>query len=88
MTRNPVGWFEIYVDDMKRAKDFYETVFEKQLMDLEMPELEMWAFPTQDDAPGASGSLVRAEGFPPGANSTLIYFTCDDCAVEARSVSG
>jgi predicted enzyme related to lactoylglutathione lyase len=24
---NPVGWFEIYVDDMPRAKAFYETVF-------------------------------------------------------------
>ena len=26
-TRNPVGWFEIYVTDMARAKAFYETVF-------------------------------------------------------------
>ena len=24
---NPVGWFEIYVQDMKRAKAFYEGVF-------------------------------------------------------------
>jgi len=23
---NPVGWFEIYVRDMERAKSFYETV--------------------------------------------------------------
>ena len=22
--QNPVGWFEIYVDDMDRAKSFYE----------------------------------------------------------------
>lgn len=24
---NPVGWFEIYVQDMPRAKAFYEGVF-------------------------------------------------------------
>lgn len=24
---NPVGWFEIYVDDMHRARTFCETVF-------------------------------------------------------------
>jgi hypothetical protein len=24
---NPVCWFEIYVQDMARAKAFYETVF-------------------------------------------------------------
>lgn len=28
MTHNPVGWFEIYVQDMERAKKFYETVFQ------------------------------------------------------------
>lgn len=28
MAHNPVGWFEIYVNDMDRAKRFYETVFD------------------------------------------------------------
>lgn len=27
MKGNPVGWFEIYVQDMERAKAFYEAVF-------------------------------------------------------------
>ena len=35
---------------------------------------------------GASGSLVKMEGFPSGGNSTLIYFSCADCAVEAGRV--
>ena len=26
MKTNPVGWFEIYVQDMERAKAFYEAV--------------------------------------------------------------
>ncbi|MBM4231128.1 MAG: VOC family protein, partial [Gammaproteobacteria bacterium] len=28
MNSNPVGWFEIYVQDMPRAKAFYEAVFQ------------------------------------------------------------
>jgi predicted enzyme related to lactoylglutathione lyase len=27
MSMNPVGWFEIYVQDMDRARSFYESVF-------------------------------------------------------------
>ena len=28
MNPNPVRWFEIYVQDMDRARKFYETVFQ------------------------------------------------------------
>jgi hypothetical protein len=87
-TRNPVGWFEIYVQDMARAKRFYETVLGLKLDRLEVDALEMWAFPMTMDAGGASGSLVKAEGVPSGGNSTLVYFNCIDCAVEAGRVAG
>lgn len=87
MTNNPIVWFEIYVQDMERAKRFYEAVLEVQLQKLESPGMEMWAFPMLMDAPGASGSLVKMEGVPSGGNSTLVYFTCADCAVEAARVA-
>jgi predicted enzyme related to lactoylglutathione lyase len=79
---NPVAWFEIYVDDIARAKRFYETVFGVELAKLESPEIEMWAFPMQQDGFGASGALVKMPGFPTGGNSILVYFSCTDCAVE------
>ena len=82
MKPNPVGWFEIYVDDMARAKAFYETVFQTTLEKLHSDAIEMWAFPMQSDFWGAAGSLVKMEGFSAGRNSTLVYFSCDDCAVE------
>lgn len=82
MDSNPVGWFEIYVDDMDRAKKFYESVFQVKLEKLNSPELEMWAFPMNMGGMGASGSLVRMEGFSAGRNSILVYFNCADCAVE------
>ncbi|MFZ1574149.1 MAG: VOC family protein [Chromatiaceae bacterium] len=84
MKSNPVGWFEIYVQDMGRAKAFYDCVFAVQLQKLESPDLEMWAFPMQENGPGAMGALVRMEGCPSGGNSTLVYFTCADCAIEAK----
>jgi len=86
MEHNPVGWFEIYVADMARAKAFYEAVFGVQLRRLNNPEPEMWAFPMEMGRMGASGALVRMQGCEPGGNSTLVYFSCADCAVEAARV--
>src|SRR5690349_4131674 len=86
-TQNPVGWFEIYVNDMARAKAFYETVLNLKLERLETPEIEMMSFPMQPGGSGASGALVRMEGFKAGGNSTLVYFSCDDCGVEAGRVA-
>jgi predicted enzyme related to lactoylglutathione lyase len=84
---NPVNWFEIYVQDMKRAKSFYEAVFGVPLSRIENPEIEMWAFPMNQDGFGASGALVKMPGFPSGANSVLVYFRCTDCAVETAKVA-
>lgn len=84
MAGNPVRWFEIYVQDMGRAKGFYESVFATHLERLENPDIEMWTFPMQADGAGAPGALVKYEGYPSGGNSTLVYFSCADCAVEAK----
>ncbi|MCO6441196.1 MAG: VOC family protein [Nitrococcus mobilis] len=80
---NPAIWFEIYVQDMPRAKRFYETVFERTLEKLNSPELELWAFPMDQQLVGAAGALVKMDGVEPGGNNTLVYFACEDCAVEA-----
>ena len=86
MAKNPVGWFEIYVDDMERAKKFYQDVFKVELQRLESPEVEMWAFPMHNEEIGAPGSLIHMDGFKAGGNSTLVYFTSDDCAFEEERV--
>jgi len=89
MKTNPVAWFEIYVQDMPRAKAFYEAVFQGKLNPLPnpisetQPDLEMWTFPNSMEHYGATGALVKMTGCPSGGNSTLVYFSCQDCAVEA-----
>jgi hypothetical protein len=84
---NPVGWFEIYVQDMARAQAFYEATLGKQLSRLESPGMDMMAFPMERAGTGASGALVKMAGCASGGNSVLIYFMCDDCAVEAAKAA-
>jgi|SRR5690554_2875632 len=88
--RNPVVWFEIYVDDLKRARKFYETVLKVELSEMPMPEsdeeMEMLFFPMEMNAAGAAGALVKMESFQAGGNSTLVYFDSDDCSLEEGRV--
>jgi hypothetical protein len=86
MQSNPVRWFEIYVQDMSRAKAFYEGVLAVKLERLEGPDLEMQAFGMDPERAGTGGALVSVPGMPSGNNSTLVYFACDDCAVEESRV--
>ena len=91
MKSNPVVHFEIYVEDMTRAKAFYEAVFETKLEQMPNPtpemEMDMWFFPMDKDTGmssyGAGGMLVKMNGFTPGSGGTLVYFGCNDCAVQA-----
>lgn len=88
MKQNPVNWFEIYVQDMSRAKTFYEAVFQGTLEEMKNPdpenaeEMEMCTFPMSSEATGAAGALVKMKGYPTGGG-TLVYFSCEDCSVEA-----
>lgn len=89
--KNPIVWFEIYVDDMNRAQKFYETVFDVKLSELPMPdtldeEMKMMAFPGDMDGPGAGGVLVKMAGFDVGGNSTLVYFGSEDCSIEEKRI--
>lgn len=93
MKSNPVVWFEIYVQDMARARRFYEAVFQYKLEPMAAPEgelaksgMEMWGFPMTMEASGAGGMLVKMDCPASGGPGTLVYFACDDCAVEQGRV--
>lgn len=83
---NAVGWFEIYVSDLPRAKKFYEAVFKRPLENMAAApgnDMQMCMFPMNPESPGAPGALVKSSKMRPGSGGTLVYFSCDDCAVEA-----
>lgn len=92
--QNSVVWFELYVQDMARARAFYESVFETRLEELLVPEgaddagLEMLSFPGGPERHGANGALCRMPGVPSAPGGTLVYFGCEDCgATGARVVA-
>lgn len=87
---NAVCWFEIYVNDMKRARSFYESVFQAKLEGLGDPgdaEIEMWSFPGKMTSYGANGALVKMQGVSAGGCGTIVYFSCEDCGVEEKRVT-
>ncbi len=89
---NPVVWFEIYVNDMARARKFYEEVFQFEFNEMPLPdtgeEMEMIFFPANMESKNrAAGALVRMPGFGAGRNSTIVYFMSEDCAIEEARVA-
>ena len=88
--RNPVGWFEIPTNDIKRAKAFYEEVFDYTLEPpMKMEGFEMSFFPMERGAEGAAGSLIQGDGYTPSHEGALVYFNVDDIkATEKKIASG
>ncbi len=75
---NPVGWFEIPVTEMARAKAFYEHVFNLTLEEHLMGPLLMAWFPMKEGVAGAAGSLVKGKGYEPSLEGVLVFFTTLD----------
>ena len=84
----------MYVDDIERAKAFYEAVFDCELTKLPTPMeskgLEMWQFPAAPggsvDSPGANGAICKMPGVSAGGNSVMVYFSSEDCAIEEARI--
>ena len=84
-----IGFFDIYVTDMDRAQAFYETVLDTKLDtmgDPNDPNVEMRAFGDDFTSHGAGGALVKLEFATPGPGGSMVYFSCDDCAIEEARV--
>jgi predicted enzyme related to lactoylglutathione lyase len=81
---NAVTWFEIPVREMKRAKEFYETVLDIELLDAkgEKENEEMALFPRlEEGAMGrsdmVSGNLFKGERLKPSGEGIIIYLNAN-----------
>ena len=70
---NSLNWFEIPVNDMNRAKKFYETVFGIQMHQMDMMGMNMAMFPSEDMNGKVSGALVQSAMHKPTADGSKIY---------------
>ncbi len=88
MEQNVIGWVEIPVTDMDRAKAFYEKVFDFEIQVHPMGELVMGWFPFAPGKEGASGSLVKhPEAYRPSdTHGTVVYFSSADVQNELDRV--
>lgn len=70
------NWFELPVNDMDRAKKFYESIFKIKMADnMEMGTSVMSFFPFVTDQDGATGTLMKQESYVPSHQGTLVYFS-------------
>lgn len=87
---NPFSWVEIYVNNIQRAQKFYETVFQFEMtykITSEKSEnMILLHFPKIDNERNISGALVKTDLIKPSFGGTIVYFLCDDCAIEESRV--
>ncbi len=83
---NPVGWFDIHVANLERAKAFYETVFAIELTDLPSEWGKQSTFPYQHGGANATGALVEKSSFVTNESTTVVYFVSEDCLTEEGRV--
>ena len=89
MKTNMVGWFEIPVSNMNRAKKFYEKVFEIKIQTDQFGDTLMGFFPFDQnpEITGVGGALVLNDQFyKPMANGTLVYFSSPEITFELTKV--
>jgi len=85
---NAIGWFDIYVDELDRAVEFYEAVLDCKLEPIGDPtgETQMMSFPADMSTYGAGGALSKSAHASPGIGGTIVYFNSQDCAVEEARI--
>ena len=84
---NPVVWFEIAATDLERAKKFYSEVFHIEMQHVDMPGSPMYMMGSgAEGVAGAGGALVHSPDNVPSSEGTIVYFYCNDVAVESSRV--
>jgi uncharacterized protein len=71
--KNILNWFEIPATDLGRAQRFYETVFAVKMERMDMPNMQMVAFPGSTDEQTPGGALVKSEFHSPSEHGVVLY---------------
>jgi uncharacterized protein len=85
--RNPVGWFDLPVNDLARAVKFYQAVFGYEFELSEVDGYEMAMFPMTNGSSGASGALVKGDVYVPSTNGVIIYFHVENIAAKLAIIT-
>lgn len=84
-----INWFEIPVTDFDRAKKFYETLFDAEVMEMPFPDGKYGMLPCDMQNGGVGGGIVQGEGFVPSETGTIVYLNGgEDLSVALSRVEG
>jgi predicted enzyme related to lactoylglutathione lyase len=96
MKKNIICWFEIYVKDINRAREFYTYVLETKINKAVktpggagIPKLKIASFAAERDSSIVSGSLIEMDGTKTGDEksiNTIVYFPTVDCSISEKRV--
>lgn len=76
--KNAISWFEIPATDLERAQKFYETIFDIEMIPLDMPQLQMRMFPTEDPMNVGGAICSSVDFYKPSADSgPLVYLNAN-----------
>ena len=70
------AWFEIPAQDLERASKFYESVLDARLRREDQGSIRMAVFPHDKALP--SGALIKADGYRPTEQGSVVYLNVDD----------
>ena len=80
---NALNWFDISVNDIARAKKFYEAIFEIKMDDMDMMGMKMSFFPSDMNNGKVGGGLVQGPMHKPRPartpKRTLRHGSCASC---------
>ncbi len=74
---NSLNWFEISVEDIKRAKKFYETILGIKMPEMEMMGMQMAFFPSEPKSGKANGGLCQSKMHKPSKSGAKIYLNAN-----------
>lgn len=84
---NMINWFEIPASDIKRAKNFYQTMLNVEMTESEIMGTQMAFLPS--DGSAVSGAVVAGEDYTPSTDGALLYINGgDDLQVPLSRVEG
>ncbi|MFK5974040.1 MAG: VOC family protein [Flavobacteriaceae bacterium] len=75
---NAINWFEIPVKNFERAKAFYNSMLETEIMDHHMPNVKYGVFSYDADNNKVGGAIIEADGANPSTEGVTVYLNGGD----------
>jgi len=74
---NCLNWFEIPVEDLQRAKQFYERIFAIGMLAETINGMQMAFFPSEHGNGKVGGALVKSELHKSNTEGVLVYLNAN-----------